>query len=126
MQARTSAFRARILEARTTFWANTWNKVIDVVGAGAAEPFNRRFADLDAEQDALVEAVMAQYEDKLAPVKVKPDTIGELMRKRDALETEAFNELMNSLRLEDRAAYDRLKPYLMRTRKNSAPTSSAC
>src|SRR5689334_25144323 len=31
------------------------------------------------------------------------------MQKRDALETEAFNELMNSLRLEDRPAYDRLK-----------------
>ena len=109
LQAHTSAFRARILEARTTFWANTWSKVTDIVGVAAAEPFNERFAELDAEQDALVEAVMAQYEDKFAPVKVKPDALVELMQKRDALETEAFNELMNSLRLEDRPAYDRLK-----------------
>jgi preprotein translocase subunit SecA len=109
LQARTAVFRARVLEARTAFWANTWGKIADVAGQVALAPFVQRFAELDEEQDELIDRVVAQDEDKCAPVKIKPDQVGELMRRRDALEATTFNELMNDLRLEDRAAYDRLK-----------------
>ncbi len=109
LQAWSSMFRARILEARTAFWANTWGKVADVVGQGALEPFVQRFAELDDEQDALIDKIMAQFEDKRAPVMIKPDEVGDFMRRRDALEASTFNEIMNDLRLQDRGAYDRLK-----------------
>jgi preprotein translocase subunit SecA len=109
LQARTAAFRARILEARTAFWQGTQGKIADIVGTEALAPYAEMFADLDAEQEAMISLITAQDEDRNAPVKVKPDEVGQFMRRRDDLERTTFNELMNDLRAEDRAAYDRLK-----------------
>ena len=109
LQARTSLFRARILEARTAFWQGTQAKIADIVGTEPMAPYAEMFADLDAEQEAMISLITAQDEDRNAPVKVKPDEVGQFMRQRDELERTAFNELMNDLRAEDRAAYDRLK-----------------
>ncbi|MEO5951942.1 MAG: hypothetical protein ABIQ44_05665, partial [Chloroflexia bacterium] len=75
LQARSSLFRARILEARTAFWGTTWSKITEVVGQDGIAPFIQRFAELDEEQDALVDAIVAQDEDKCAMVKAKPDQV---------------------------------------------------
>ncbi len=109
LQARSAAFRARILEARTAFWQAYQSRIADVAGADALQPYIERFEQLDAEQEALIEQVMAQDEDPDAPVIIKPDVLAELMRRRDALEDAVFNELMDQLRGTDREAYSRLR-----------------
>jgi len=109
LQARTSVFRARILEARTAFWQGIQGRIADVVGVNALEPYVEWFAGLDQEQENLIAEIVAQYEDANAAVMVKPDMVAELMQRRDALEDATFIELMNELRAEDRGAYDRLK-----------------
>ena len=109
LQARTALFRARLLEARANFWDGTQAKIVDIAGADAFAPFAEPFAELDSEQEALVNSVVAQDEDSCAPVKIKSDEIGALMRRRDDLERTTFNELMNNVRADDRSAYDRLK-----------------
>jgi preprotein translocase subunit SecA len=109
LQARTAAFRARILEARTAFWQSYQNRIADIVGPDALQPYIEHFEQLDAEQDELIEQVMAQDEDPDAPVTIKPDALAELMRRRDALEDSVFNELMDQLRGTDREAYSRLR-----------------
>jgi preprotein translocase subunit SecA len=109
LQARSAAFRARILEARTAFWQAYQSRIADVVGADALQPYIERFEQLDAEQEALIEQVIAQDEDPDAPVIIKPDVLAELMHRRDALEDAVFNELMDQLRGTDREAYSRLR-----------------
>ncbi|MFL5733100.1 MAG: hypothetical protein ACJ78Q_07835, partial [Chloroflexia bacterium] len=109
LQARSAAFRARILEARTDFWQDTQSRIADVVGPDAIAPYLERFAELDAAQEELLEKVRQQDEDGLAPVLIKPDALAEIMQRRDALQEVIFTELMNELRAEDRAAADRLK-----------------
>ncbi len=109
LQARTSLFRARLLEARANFWDGTQAKIEAIVGAEALAPHIELFNELDAEQEAMVDKIVAQDEDRCAPVKVKPDEIGALMQRRDDLERTTFNELMNDLRADDRSSYDRLK-----------------
>jgi preprotein translocase subunit SecA len=109
LQARTSLFRARLIEARANYWDGTQAKIADIAGAKAFAPYAEQFADLDAEQEKMVDAIVQQDEDRCAPVKIKPDEVGALMQRRDDLERTTFNELMNALRAEDRPAYDRLK-----------------
>lgn len=117
-QARAAAFRARILEARTDFWQDVQGKIADIAGADALAPFAARFEELDAEQEALIEQVVRQDEDPELPVKIKPDAVGALMLRRDALEEQTFTELMNRLRSEDRGAYDQLKALQDQSRKD--------
>jgi preprotein translocase subunit SecA len=117
LQARTAAFRARIVQARADFWQDTQAKIADVVGVDAIGPYAGRFAELDEEQEALLAEVERQDEDSEAPVMVKPDAVAELMQRRDALQDATFNELMNELRMEDRASADRLKALLEESRK---------
>ena len=109
LQARTSAFRARLLAARTDFWAGTNSRIADVAGANALAEYNERFAQLDEEQEALLAEIEQQDEDWNAPVLIKPDLVADLMRRRDALEDATFNELMNELRATDGGAADRLR-----------------
>lgn len=117
LQARTSAFRARILRARTEFWQDTQSKIADIVGPDALAPYLERLEELDAEQEGLIESIEQQDEDIHAPVLIKPDLLAELMQRRDALENSIFTELMNELRAEDRAVYDRLRTLQEETRK---------
>jgi preprotein translocase subunit SecA len=109
LQARTSSFRAGILEARTAFWQGMQARVADIAGASAMQPYVAKFEELDAEQDALIEAIDAQAADPTAPVTVKPDEVARLMQKRDTLEDDTFAELMNHFRAEDRGIFDRLR-----------------
>ncbi|MBF6612746.1 MAG: preprotein translocase subunit SecA [Chloroflexi bacterium] len=109
LQARTSIFRVRIIEARTAFWQEIQGKIADVVGAEAIAPYAERFEELDKEQEVLVAQVEEQDSNWDLPVAVKPDTAADLMQRRDILENQTFAELMNDLRAEDRGAYDRLK-----------------
>jgi preprotein translocase subunit SecA len=109
LQARAAAFRGRILEARTDYWQGIQGRIADIVGAEALAPFLQRFEELDAEQDEMLEEVTRQDEDPTLPVMLKPEQVGDLMRRRDALEEAAFNELMNELRATDRGTHDRLK-----------------
>jgi preprotein translocase subunit SecA len=109
LQARTAMFRVRILEARTAFWRGVQGRIADVAGASALDPFLERFEELDQEQEQLIAEIEAQDQRADAVVTIKPDTIADLMRRRDALEDATFLELMNELRAEDRGAYDRLK-----------------
>jgi preprotein translocase subunit SecA len=109
LQARTSAFRARILEARTAFWQGIQARIVDIAGAGALDPFVERFEELDSEQAALLEEVYRQDEDPGAPVTVKPDEVARLMQKRDRLEVDTFTEVMGHFRGEDKSVFDRLR-----------------
>jgi preprotein translocase subunit SecA len=109
LQARTSMFRATILEARTAYWRGIQGRIADIVGQAAMTPYLERFAELDEEQAALIEQIEQQDSDMDAPVSVKPDAVAALMQRRDTLEDTTFMELMNDLRVEDRAAYGRLK-----------------
>jgi preprotein translocase subunit SecA len=125
LQARSSAFRARIVTARTAFWRGTLQKVTDIVGTEAIAPYEEQFRELDAEQEELVEAVMQQDEDSCAPVFIKPDVVGDLMRRRDALQDETFNELMNRFRAEDRGVYERLRTLQAEFRKEQRKDEQA-
>ena len=117
LQAKTSLFRARILQGRTQFWRGIEGRITDIAGPNALEPFRARFDELDEEEEALIAEIEAQDADLFAPVVVKPDTIGDLMKMRDALENATFTELLNELRAEDRGAYDRLKALQDESRK---------
>ncbi|HET6314405.1 MAG TPA: hypothetical protein VFH60_11255, partial [Chloroflexia bacterium] len=109
LQARAAAFRGRILEARTDYWLGIQARIADIVGAEAMSPFIERFEELDAEQDELLEQVTRQDEDPDLPVMIKPEQVGEFMRRRDSLEEATFTELMNELRPTNRGAHDSLK-----------------
>ncbi|HET9495778.1 MAG TPA: hypothetical protein VFR15_16255, partial [Chloroflexia bacterium] len=109
LQARSAVFRARILEARTQYWQGTQAKLAEIVGVASLEQYLEPFEDLDAEQEEVLQAVYAQDEDPDAVVKIKPDQLGDLMRKRDALEDHTFAGLMNELRGVDRGVHDRVK-----------------
>ncbi len=118
LQARAAAMRARILEARISYWQGVQGKIADVVGAESLSPYIEMLAALDDEAEGLLEQIARQDEDPNLPVMVKPDTMGELMRRRDALEDLTFTELMNLLRAEDRPAHDRLKALYEEFRKD--------
>jgi preprotein translocase subunit SecA len=109
LQARTSAFRARILEERTAFWQGIQARIADIAGAGALDPFIEKFEELDREQAELIEEVYRQDEDPGAPVTVKPDEVARLMQRRDLLEEETFTEVMGHFRGEDKSVFDRLR-----------------
>jgi preprotein translocase subunit SecA len=125
LQARSSAFRARIAAARANFWQGTLTKIADIVGVEALAPYEEQFRELDTEQEELIEAVMQQDENSCAPVFIKPDVVGELMRRRDALQDETFNELMNRFRAEDRGIYDRLRLLQTEFRKDQRKDEQA-
>ena len=60
-------------------------------------------------QEEIVQAVYAQDENPDAVVRIKPDDLGDLMRRRDALEDRTFADVMNDLRAADRGAHERVK-----------------
>jgi preprotein translocase subunit SecA len=125
LQARTSMFRATLLEARTAYWRGIQGRIADIVGQAAMTPYLERFAELDEEQAELVEQIERQVSDMDAPVRVKPDAVAVLMQRRDALEDTIFMELMNDLRVEDKAAYGRLKALQEEFRKEQRKDEQA-
>jgi preprotein translocase subunit SecA len=125
LQARSAAFRARILGARAQYWQGTFTRIADIAGVEAVEAYEEAFTELDAEGEELIEAVVRQDEDPFAPVTIKPDVVGEFMRRRDALEDETFTELMNRFRAEDRGIYDRLRALQAEFRKEQRKDEAA-
>ena len=117
LQARSSAFRARIVAARSAFWEGTLGKIADIVGSEAIAPYQEQFAALDEEQEAFIDEVTLQDETPGSSVSIKPDEVADLMRRRDALENSTFNELMNHFRAEDRGIYERLRALQVEHRK---------
>ena len=125
LQAKTSLFRARILQGRTQFWQGVEGRIADIAGPNALDPFREKFDELDTEEETLVAEVEAQDADSFAPVEIKPDMVADLMQRRDALENSTFTELLNELRAEDRGAYDRLKALQDESRKEQRKEEQA-